>query len=151
VNLVAERLDLETVDDAEEGTQLHGNSRRFSYARPPSTHSSEEYQSEEDATSAGGHAPVVGWLDKLTGKSDELVQRLKFPIRIDVTTDPDDGGFIAFAPFLASAGTGKSYAEALQDLSASILNLLEELRSEPTERLAEDALLVKERLTRILG
>jgi predicted RNase H-like HicB family nuclease len=151
VNLVAERLDLETADDVGERTQLHVNSARFSYARPLSTRSSEEYQSEEGTTSMGGHAPVVGWLACLTGQTGEPVQRLKFPIRIEVTTDLDDGGFIAFAPFLTSAGTGKSYAEALRDLSASILNLLEELRSEPTERLAADALLVRERLSRILG
>ena len=99
----------------------------------------------------GGHAPVVGWLTDLRGQQGEPVRRLKIPVRIDVTQDPDDGGFIAFAPFLRSAGTGKSYLDALQDLSASILNLMEELRSEPTERLAADALLVKERLARILG
>ena len=99
----------------------------------------------------GGHAPVVRWLTDLTGQQGESVRRLRIPVRIDVTQDRDDGGFIAFAPYLTSAGTGKSYLDALQDLSASILNLMEELRSEPTERLAADALLVKERLARILG
>ncbi|HPA51043.1 MAG TPA: type II toxin-antitoxin system HicB family antitoxin [Thermoanaerobaculia bacterium] len=132
-------------------TRLHGETFSPRRSRLLGTMSSAESMPDETAMDAVRYAPIVSWLTELVGGPDEATLRLSCPVRFDVTVEPDSEGFIAFMPFLASAGTGDTYEEALRDLSESIRGLKAALDSEPLELLAPDAARIKARLAYLLG
>lgn len=151
MNLAARVPMAELADDGVCSTRLHGDFVPPRRSRLLGTMSSAEYLADEVATDAGRYAPIVSWLTELEGGADEPTIRLSCPVRFDVTIDPDDEGFIAYMPFLASVGTGATYDDALRDLAESIRDLKAELESAPVEALAPDAVRIRARLAHLLG
>lgn len=109
-----------------------------------------EYPLERRNRSTGeDFVPTVEWIGSIADASGGL-RSLRQPLRIDVSRDPDDGNFIAFCPFAASGGVGRTPQGALDDLGVEILRLRDELEGSNDDELAEDAIDLKHRLRRAL-
>ena len=96
-------------------------------------------------TGNDGFVPTVTWIGRIAdGRGGH--RDLRMPLRIDVSQDPDDGNFIAFCPYANCGGVGPNPEEATFDLGLEILRVRDDLASTPDDRLANDAIDLKQRL-----
>lgn len=92
----------------------------------------------------------VVWLNQIYDAPNHKLVRLAGPLRVDVFLDPDDGGVIAYSPYLRCSGTGSDLQGALEDLAQSALLCKQEIGEAADGDLASDALVMKRRLLSML-
>ena len=92
-----------------------------------------------------------GWIEALRDPDSHEVVDLQFPLRIDFSLDPDHTGLLVEAPLLGLAGSGETYREALDDLADSVFFLRSDLENEPSDRLTDGALLLRDRLRALVA
>jgi hypothetical protein len=90
--------------------------------------------------------PEAGWIQlKVYRGDEEFVSR--YPIRVDISRDPEDGGILVSAPYLCTAASGGDLNTAVRDLVSSVEAAWIYLAEEPDAALADDARVLKRRLS----